>query len=162
MPDTNSKKRERCHICQMHFPRQLFAESLKLFVLILANWKCNKVASSAWLHTKKCWRSCFQYCCYKSVFFANVCYIFRKFQNQLLESSFIVRGPQNLKNLWFSFETTKSTVEDLKKNVLSEFLNFIKVKANKKNLWDVIIKGQLISKGNFGVFNSPKKWTWKC
>ena len=35
-------------------------------------------------------------------------------------------------------------------------MNFDKVKANKEKLWDVIIKGQLISKGNFGVFNSFK------
>ena len=64
--------------------------------------------------------------------------------------------PQNLKNLPFSFETTKWIVEDFKKPVLSEYLNFSKVKANKVKLWGAIIKGQLISKGNFGFFNSFK------
>ena len=30
------------------------------------------------------------------------------------------------------------------------------------SILDEMAKGQLISKGNFSVFNSPKKRTWKC
>ena len=33
--------------------------------------------------------------------------------------------------------------------------------ALNNSLWH-IVKGQLISKGNLSVFNSPKKRTWKC